>query len=91
MSEPIKVGDLVQVIKQASCGCHEHLGHVFVVEEVLPAWADGYCTKCRRTIIPSGEMVAAWPDWGYTELSRLKRIPPLSELESEKNKEELTA
>lgn len=86
MSEPIKVGDLVCVVRDKCCG--RRLGLTFVVGEI---WDGGkrkgscfYCGfKPREAIACSDNS----PDSLGAPLSWLKRIPPLSELESEKREE----
>jgi hypothetical protein len=88
VSEPIKVGDLVVVVK-ACCDMmvkHKNFGRVFTVT--------GFNTgrlKCHHCAfrVPN----ATWAEFGLYEayLPWLKRIPPLSELDDVKNTEELTA
>ena len=88
--KPIAVGDLVQVIKPGRCGCTKALGEIFVVAEVnrWAGWAD--CIVCGKTVIPPNILRARdAADGTATELERLKRLPPLSELEGERTEEQL--
>lgn len=95
MSEPIKVGDLVMVIRDgvpcpANCDLSsDSLGHIFRVSEIKSMLLQ--CTGCGT--LKGVDTVACQEGSSNVvyRLPRLKRIPPLSELESEKNKEELTA
>ncbi len=88
MSEPIKVGDLVVVVRDCCDG--ELLGFV---GEVRLLHTDGL--RCLRCGLVSGEHGAivefrqSFHD--KLPLSWLKRIPPLEELEGEKRDEEITA
>lgn len=45
MSEPIKAGDLVQIVKAMPCGCHTRIGYPFVVKKIL-TFNQAYCTDC---------------------------------------------
>jgi hypothetical protein len=85
----IKTGDLVVVVKPSlCCGNTKHLGTVVRVADVQHI--DGrpcrYCGDDRSGL-------GAWDDdrVGWWDLPRLKRIPPLDELERDKIVEELTA
>ena len=94
MSEPIKAGDLVVVVRASSCGCPPKLGHIFRVLEVRPPKGRLHCKHCKADLAPDPVAVERHaPGFGSRvwELNRLKRIPPLDELESEKHKEGLTA
>lgn len=88
MSDPIKAGDWVVVVKPTMCcGNTTAIGWVFEVAEV--ALQKGmFCTHCNHR----GEWDAARNDrWDGFELSRLKRIPPLSELDDVNLQEEVHA
>ena len=96
MSEPIKVGDLVVVVRPSICpeAKRHHLGHVFTVArlgEAAMLTPYPWCIHCGRAHDVIG--LFAWDDLlgGAFSLLRLKRIPPLSELEGEKREEELHA
>ena len=86
----IKVGDLVVVIKPREC-CPErsNLGFIFRVAKITHG--EVYCCYCKRD--HKDIMTAVWADDGVSgaSLPRLKRIPPLDELEGEKRDEEITA
>ena len=87
MSEPIKVGDLVMVIKTAPCcGRTDTLGLTFHVTAIDTK--PGACTQCVTTR-PAGTVVAATPDTHRIHLYRLKRIPPLAELEGGRTQEDI--
>lgn len=90
MNEPIKVGDLVYIDRLMPCG-HGVIGFTFTVTKIRPVIAGGSkCTVCGT--VRRGFMVAERDDGTgrVCEISRLKRIPPLSELEGEKRDEKLT-
>ena len=91
MSEPIKVGDLVVVVRWPCCG--EHLGRVFRVASMRHSSSIGNgCWQCSTRTERYEGTLALESAFGFrSDVVNLKRIPPLSELESEKNKEELTA
>lgn len=86
--KPISVGDLVVVVKPLyCCGADHGVGFHFVVRDIHPGQL-AYCQKCGKEdqlgdYADSGEA-------GWCDLSRLKRIPPLEELEGEKRDEKLT-
>lgn len=90
MSEPIKVGDLVVVVKPSAChGGVRDIGHTFVASEVYRAPEMSRCDYCKVHHGPS-ELVA-WDGAFEWPLRRLKRIPPFPELKDEKRDEEITA
>ena len=83
MSEPIKVGDLVAVVKPSvCCGNTNRVGYVFAVRKIDPA--PGWCLYCHSTL-PS----EYGSDEGWYSGTRLKRIPPLSELEGQPTQEDI--
>ena len=85
--EPISVGDLVMVIKPAPCcGYDGDVGRPFIVQDIEKS--DGYCIQCgaSETSVDALEVDDAWHD-----IRTLKRITPLSELESVDQPEEVTA
>ena len=94
MSEPIKVGDLVVVVRYGvSCprGCNkgtDTLGRIFSVRSV--EYMPLLCVGCDA---PKGWATAAVAESGEQvyRVERLKRIPPLSELDDVKQDEEITA
>lgn len=94
MSEPIKAGDLVMVVREgmpcpAKCRLATNtLGRIFRVARV--ATINLVCNGCG---IDKGTDVVAFPDsgTGVYRLPRLKRIPPLGELDDVKREEEIAA
>ena len=90
MSERIAVGDLVQVVRWPCCG--RYLGEIHGVFGFGTLDATYACNGCnaKRDVSPAARIGDAKSS-GLVPLEWLKRIPPLSELEGEKNKEELTA
>lgn len=80
MDKPISVGDLVVIVKSREC-CPERsrFGFIFMVERIE---TDEFrCTYCKKDHL--GLRTIAWGS-GKTgaDISRLKRIPPLGELEN---------
>lgn len=87
MSEPIKVGDLVQIVKPKPCCGGGTLGFYFFVEAIEPS--DGCCTDCGAFLFDKlAALVPGEP--GSVAVYRLRRVPPLSELEGERRDEKLT-
>lgn len=87
MNRPIQVGDLVQVVKPMHCcGGTNDLGRVFVVHEF---YTDGsFCSNCGTP--SNGELIlfdSVGEDGAHPH--RLKRIPPLEELEGQRTEEKL--
>lgn len=81
MSEQIKVGDLVYVDKVMPCG-HGRIGYTFTVTKIRASAAGG--TRCTVCGTMRHNLVVAERDDGtgrVCEISRLKRIPPMSQLE----------
>ena len=88
MSEPIKVGDLVVVVRGHSCD----LGLTFTVTDIHSTWEGMWsCSKCTEHWYRPESMAATTGEWSSVELSNLKRIPPLEELGDVKQDEEITA
>lgn len=87
MSEPISVGDLVVIVK-GGCSDH-HIGRIFRVFRFSNKTTA--CKKCHtyHGYPPTTTLACPAETPGGFELARLKRIPPLSELEGEKQKEDL--
>ena len=85
MSEPIRVGDLVQIVRTTLC-CNNirAIGATFIAKKIR----DGnraYCVSCGST-----EPVAVVDGLEFTtDIRRLRRIPPLSELEGRTTEEGL--
>lgn len=97
MSEPIKAGDLMIVVRENPCACgqaRKALGEIFRVREVRMSHGLR-CAGCRKHA-PREEIVATSGEMNgksamVFELWRLKRIPPLGELGDVKQDEEITA
>ena len=80
---PISVGDLVQVVKpRLCCGNSSAIGRVFVVGRISMGC---YCSTCGFT--PPLPCASVQDGVGKCEVERLKRIPPLDELEGERTEE----
>ncbi len=87
MDKPIAVGDLVQVVKQRRC-CVERTkwGDIYQVSAISSGvFQCIYCGKISDVLID-----VAYDDAGdCCEIDRLKRIPPLDELEGQSTEEKL--
>ena len=89
MSEPIKVGDLVMLVREC-CPVDSAIGKIFSVAELRNH--SYWCHYCRWSAGQlSGARVNGQDSHCSYPLSWLKRIPPLSELEGENRDEEITA
>lgn len=76
MSEDIKPGDLVMVVKpMACCGNPSALGMTFHILSIVKM--DCWCIHCGD----NRNIVRAESPLGFGDVSRLKKIPPLTELE----------
>ena len=90
MDKPISVGDLVMVVKLMPCG-HGKPGAIFRVQTIedplglQPNW----CVHCKTVFADRSPLAIG--DGQTVGFFRLKRIPPLDELEGVKEREELTA
>ena len=84
---PIRPGDLVMVVKPTPCcGGARRVGKLFVAGKIRNIY--GICPQCGV----SEYRLSTYNERGrWDVLTRLKRIPPLSELEGEKRDEEITA
>jgi hypothetical protein len=87
----IKVGDLVWVDKLPSCGCPHALGSIFQVTELRESRVGG-CVHCGA-YRPEASIAFGDDSRLGVEVYRLKRIPPLDELEKQTEEEsrEVTA
>ena len=86
-AEPIKVGDLVMVVRPTACGHSTVDGAVFVVTSV-GLWKVR-CTACLA-ILPQQTVALGLRDMGIP-VRRLIKIDPPALPESTPTKEELTA
>ena len=87
MSEPIKVGDLVQVVRPTPCGHNTVVGRVFVVKSISRGSSFNWCLSCGHRWGPEDQAESG--AYFGASLWRLKRIPPLSELEGQRTEEKL--
>lgn len=88
MSEPIKVGDLVVIARPTPCcGNEGNVGIVFVVSGIDYGGSCSYCSRPH----PRAAGAFGKSDGHMTQVSRLKRIPPLKELDDVKRDEEIHA
>ena len=86
---PIQVGDLVQVVRPSFCiGGNEGIGVTFIVERID---LDGgsRCSYCDKEHGDGHYYALSVVAKGWWPLRRLKRIPPLSELEGQRPEESL--
>lgn len=88
MSEPIKAGDLVIVVKPKPCCGKGMPGAIFRVTTV--SGGPAHCMLCGHYYIDSLDAQDE-TDGAWVEVNRLKRIPPLEELDDVKKNEEITA
>jgi hypothetical protein len=81
----IKIGDLVQVVKPVPCcgSITPMYGHIFVVTG-FERCGEGYCKICDARL-PAWRGVLGGENRVWEE--RLKRIPPLEELEGQRTEE----
>lgn len=87
MSGLIEVGDLVRVATAASCcGNNAAIGKIFIVEAIGKVMTR--CARCKKLAVVVCALLA-----GHcaVPVTRLRRIPPLSELESQDTHEEIPA
>lgn len=88
-AEPIQAGDLVYIAVWPCC--QRFLGETGTVTGFL---TDSYrfCVVCHQPFdTDKFARVELAGDWGLAPINRLRRIPPLSELESTQTREELPA
>ena len=88
---PIQKGDIAVVIRATPC-CNSasSIGHIFTVEAIRNE--KRHCIYCLRPFSGTVAIAANGEHKGQGCLvSRIKRIPPLSESEGIETKEELTA
>jgi len=83
--ENISVGDLVMIVKLTPCCSNGSLGLTFVVDEISSTYCR--CTYCNLRGYTLDARIKNTNNW--VEVQRLKKIPPLSELEDTKTQETL--
>jgi hypothetical protein len=93
MSNEIKVGDLVQVVKESPCavGGMKSIGMIFRVADMGPCTDEVGCRWCGGVHYPAETLMATKKLGWRVAAYRLKRIPPLDELDDVKRDEEITA
>lgn len=93
MSGPIKVGDLVRVIRAHDCDPYRGYGTIFTVAKIAPA-RNLWCNTCGAVYASDGRPLAYGTiadGAGWHPVEWLRRIPPLHELEDERPEDEVTA
>ena len=86
MSNNIKAGDLVVVVKpRLCCGDQSSIGGIFVVGKFIQRSS---CGKCG---VQSGLFATVKGSYKHCEVQRLKRIPPLEKLEGQRTEEGMRA
>ena len=91
MSEPIKAGDLVVVVRDNGCPCpipDRIMGKVYTVASIEPERLLG-CGCGRPTRRWTSAFIVNGEKRHEIGTYRLKRIPPLSELEGERTQEDI--
>lgn len=87
MSEPIKTGDLVQVVRPSFCtGGNDGLGHTFTAQATHASEEARLCNYCKTAHPSPG---GAWDGSTWWSIRRLKRIPPYDQLEHFRTEESL--
>lgn len=84
MDKPISVGDLVVVVRGHECD----LGVTYIVGHIITA-AGVWSCPCGAREFHDGAFVHKTHSFYGAPVEWLKRIPPLPELESEKNDSKL--
>jgi hypothetical protein len=84
----IKVGDLVVIVKPNPCGCDKGVGTIFMVEAFDRSNRWNSCAWCGKNC---GTHDQACGEGHAASLYKLRRIPPLWELDETEHKEELPA
>lgn len=88
MTDRIAVGDLVQVVWPVpKCGCTHEMGIVFRVRTIR-AVSSMRCMRCNNIYVGEARGATGYGSYEF-DLRRLKRIPPLEELEGERTEENL--
>lgn len=90
MDRPIQVGDLVVIVKESPCCASTNsLGIIFRVKAIRPRGVGSRCNGCKATRPAETAVAESYSDHFVTDIDRLRRIPPLSELEGERTDEKL--
>jgi len=87
----IKAGDLVITLKPRECGCETASSRVGSINSVISLHenANAKCLNCGH--LETGKPFARLSNGNLCELQRLKKIPPLTELESTLSHEDVKA
>jgi hypothetical protein len=83
----IKEGDLVMVVKPTRCCGRAIFGNTFTAGRIRMSTDPSGCGWCGAD--NAATMITEWPDGKVIPLWRLKKIPPLSELEGKEREREL--
>ena len=88
-NSPIKVGDLVQVVRWDCCG--SLLGNVYEVTKYFDTsgYRVGRCKDCQKLVRINGRQAFKLSNGRIAYRNEIKRIPPLSELEGQRTEESL--
>ena len=89
---PIQVGDLVAVVRPNTCDCaasRNSFGRLFHVAKIDVSEGGSFCMQCDKVLSNKPFFFAS--DGGNRNygMYRLKRIPPLEELEGVRTEENL--
>lgn len=83
---PIQVGDFVVVVRGHACT----IGMIATVRKIVTCTGDGICKDCGDTLCGvEGEPIAILDTSRKIQTYRLKRIPPLEELEGQRTEESI--
>lgn len=85
----ISQGDMVVVVKPRRCGFANTVGNIFIAGEIVFSKKRGRCVTCNAVTYPRGTLRTTNHKGNCIEVDRLKRIPPLDELEGERTKEDI--
>ena len=85
MDKPIAVGDLVQVVRLSVCCGNGRLGRIFTVAKLIDT-SHISCTACGAKYHRINAVADERGSVGIN-ITRLKRIPPMSELEGAQSEE----
>lgn len=92
MNKRIEVGDLVVIVRGHDCILRCWAGVPFRVEEIRQPVSGGWrCSMCGRDLMGPNEPSAGPFHRGYVPISWLKRIPPLTDLERQDEREKVSA
>lgn len=83
MGKPIRIGDLVQVVRPSRCPVspNSHLGHTYIVRKIISPPAGACCAICGRVDHLTQGLYAVSEERKGFPFTRLLRIdpPPVSE------------